>query len=430
MKESDSRGGRKGSDRFVPNRSRRGFLGGVAGAGALAAAGVIPRALAAPVGSSGALGFAELPDGTLAEQTLFALPGKVPLIKKTYRPPNFETPIEYFRTAITPNRAFFVRYHLAAIPEVKANGWTLSVGGESASRELKFTLAELRREFKPALVTAVCQCSGNRRGLFEPHVPGVEWGVGAMGNAVWRGVRLKDVLAKAGVKPGALEVVFDGADHGAIAKTPDFVKSLPVEVAMGDDTLIAFEMNGQPLPHWNGFPARLVVPGWTGTYWVKQLVSVNVVSKPEGNFWMKTAYRLPRAKFKTPTFKSQAADANEPITTMVVNSLVTSLRNAQSVPRGKPIDVRGIAWDGGSGIERVEISSDFGNSWQAAKLGKDLGRYSFREFAASVAARQSGALVVMARATSRSGETQVNELVHNPAGYHHNVIQRLYVEVV
>ena len=415
--------------RKISNASRRGFVTGLAGMSALSALGAVPRALAAPVGSSGALGFAEIPDGALREQLMYALPGKLPLIKKTFRPPNFETPIEYFRTPITQNRAFFVRYHLAAIPEVKAAEWTLSVGGESADRELKFTLAQLRKEFQSAQVTAVCQCSGNRRGLFEPHVPGVEWGVGAMGNAVWKGVRLKDVLAKAGIKAGALEVVFDGADHAPLEKTPDFVKSLPVDVATGDDVLIAFEMNGQPLPHWNGFPARLVVPGWTGTYWVKQLTSVKVVSKPDGNFWMKAAYRLPRGKFKTVSFKSQLAEANEPITTMVVNSLITSLRSGERVARGKPIEVKGIAWDGGSGIARVEVSSDLGNSWHAAKLGKDLGRYSFREFATSVPAREGGAMVIMARATSGAGETQVNELIHNPAGYHHNVIQRVYVEV-
>jgi hypothetical protein len=278
-------------------------------------------------------------------------------------------------------------------------------------------------------VTAVCQCSGNRRGLFEPHVAGVEWGVGAMGNAVWKGVRLKDVLAKAGVKAGALEVVFDGADHAPLEKTPDFVKSLPLEVAMDENTLIAFEMNGQPLPHWNGFPARLVVPGWTGTYWVKQLASVKVVSQPEKNFWMSTAYRLPKGRFKTPSFKSQVAAANEPITTMVVNSLITSLKTGQQLRRGQPLVVNGIAWDGGSGIAKVEVSTN-GADWREAKLGKDLGRFSFREFSLSTPTREAGSHVVMARATSRAGETQVNELIHNPAGYHHNVIQRIYVEVV
>lgn len=399
------------------------------GAAAMASLAGLKPALAA-VGGTAELGLAELPDGTLAEQLLYALPGKVPLIKKTFRPPNFETPVEYFRSVITPNKAFFVRWHLAAIPQVPVKGWTLAVGGESAQNALTLTMEGLRKQFKPAQVTAVCQCSGNRRGLFEPHVAGVEWGVGAMGNAVWRGVRLKDVLAKAGVKADALEVVLDGADHGPLEKTPDFVKSIPIDVALSDDTLIAFEMNGAPLPHWNGFPARLIVPGWTGTYWVKQLASVKVVSKPEKNFWMNPAYRLPRGKFKTPSFKSQLTDTNEPITTMVVNSLVTSLKSGQQVKRGRPLEVRGIAWDGGSGIDKVEVSTD-GTRWTPAKLGKDLGRYSFREFALTVPTRTApGAMAVIARATSKAGETQVNELIHNPAGYHHNVIQRLYVEVV
>jgi hypothetical protein len=243
-------------------------------------------------------------------------------------------------------------------------------------------------------------------------------------------VRLKDVLAKAGIKAGALEVVLDGADHAPLDKTPDFVKSLPLEVAMRDEVLIAFDMNGEPLPHWNGFPARLVVPGWTGTYWIKQLVSVRVTAQPEKNFWMSTAYRLPRGKFKTPTFSSQLYAANEPITTMVVNSLITSLKSGDRVTRGKPLDVKGIAFDGGAGIDKVDISTDFGASWRPARLGKDLGRFSFREFSLSVPTKDSGALVVMARATSRTGETQVDELIHNPAGYHHNVIQRVYVEVV
>src|SRR3954471_1114276 len=228
-----------------PDLMRRQLLQG-AGAMTFLAAG---RALAAPIGGTAALGLAELPDGTLAEQLLYALPGKLPLIKKTFRPPNFETPVQYFRSAITPNKAFFVRWHLAGIPQVSAAQWTLTIGGDSAQRELTLTLDQLKKEFRPAEVTAVCQCSGNRRGLFEPHVAGVEWGVGAMGNAIWRGVRLKDLLAKAGVKPEAVEVVFAGAARGAMDKTLDFVKSLPVETALDENPLVAYEMNGRALPH-------------------------------------------------------------------------------------------------------------------------------------------------------------------------------------
>ena len=218
---------------------RRRLLAGVAGAGTLAA---LParRVLAAPVGSAGALGFAEIPDGALAEQVLERLPGKLPLIKKTYRPPNFETPIEYFRGVITPNDAFFVRWHLAGIPRVDAKAWKLTLGGDSLQQPRSYSLEQLRTGFSPVEITAVCQCSGNRRGLFVPHVAGVEWGVGAMGNAVWRGVRLKDLLARSGLQPSAVEVVFDGADGPAIDKTPDFVKSLPVDVALDENTLIAF----------------------------------------------------------------------------------------------------------------------------------------------------------------------------------------------
>jgi DMSO/TMAO reductase YedYZ molybdopterin-dependent catalytic subunit len=415
------------SDNIVVARRR--LVTTAAFAAALAAVGR-QRALAAALGSTETLGLAEIPDGALAEQVLFALPGKLPLIKKTYRPPNFETPLSYFRSVITPNNAFFVRWHIAGIPEVNAREWKLAVGGDSVERAASYTLAQLRKDFPQVEITAVCQCSGNRRGLFEPHVPGVEWGVGAMGNAVWRGVRLKDVLGKAGLKSSAIEIVFDGADHPPIDKTPDFVKSIPVEVALDENTLIALDMNGVPLPHWNGAPARLVVPGWTGTYWVKQLVGIKAVASPESNFWMKTAYRLPRGKYLGATFKSQLAETTEPITSMVTNSLITSVAFGQQFPHGQPVVVAGIAWDGGSGIEQVEISADGGEHWQRAKLGRDHGRFSFREFSLSVPTKAPGTMVVMARATSRSGQTQTEQLSHNPAGYHHNVIQRLYVQIV
>ncbi|MEO8305517.1 MAG: molybdopterin-dependent oxidoreductase [Betaproteobacteria bacterium] len=412
------------NDRIVVARRRL-----IAGAGALAVLGP-GRVLAATVGSTADRGYAEIPDGALAEQTLSPLSGKVPLIKKTFRPPNYETPPEYFRSVITPNNAFFVRWHLAGIPEVSARDWKLAIAGESVERPASYTLAQLRKEFPQIEITAVCQCSGNRRGLFEPHVAGVEWGVGAMGNAVWRGVRLKDLLAKAGLRSNAIEIVFNGADRAPIDKTPDFVKSIPVEVALDENTLIAFDMNGAPLPHWNGFPARLVVPGWTGTYWMKQLISINAVSAPESNFWMKTAYRLPRGKYPGQSFKTQLAETTEPITNIVTNSMITSIRFGQQFPHGKPVDVAGIAWDGGSGIDRVEVSTDGGDNWKPAKLGRDHGRFSFREFSMTVPTRAPGTMVVMARATSRGGQTQTERLSYNPAGYHHNVIQRLYVEIV
>jgi len=359
--------------------------------------------------------------GTRAAAVLDALPGKKPLIKLSYRPPNYETPIEHLGTAITPNDAFFVRYHLADIPEVDGKTWKLSVGGEGADRAAELTLDDLKAI--PAFeVTAVCQCSGNRRGLFQPHVAGVQWGPGAMGCARWKGARLKDVLDKVGLKKDAIEIVFDGADRGAVDKTPDFVKSIPVWKAVEETTLVAYEMNGEPLPHFNGFPARIIVPGWTATYWMKHVTSIRPALKSFDGFWMKSAYRIPLGKFPVVArFVSQETSANTPITEMVVNSLITSHADGAAVKAGSKVTVGGIAWDGGYGIRSVEVSSDGGKTWSTASLGEDLGRFAFRPWRFEVAVTGPGRQVIVARATNQIGQTQTSELIQNPAGYHHNL---------
>jgi DMSO/TMAO reductase YedYZ molybdopterin-dependent catalytic subunit len=370
-----------------------------------------------------------LPDGVRGEAVLEALPGKKKLIKLSYRPPNYETPVAYFANPITPNDAFFVRYHLADIPEaVDAATWRLKVGGDGAASPLELSLDELRR-LEPVELTAVCQCSGNRRGLSQPHVPGVQWGYGAMGNARWKGARLRDILGKAGIKKeAAVEIVFDGADGPVVDTTPDFVKSLPAWKAFDENTLVAYEMNGAPLPHLNGFPARLVVPGWTGTYWMKHLVSVTASSKPFDGFWMKSAYRIPKGKFPViDRFLSQESEVNTPITEMVVNSLIISPANGQRVAVGQKLAVRGIAWDGGYGIEAVAVSADGGKTWSDAGLGADEGRFSFRPWSHVVTPAAAGRHMILARATNRAGATQTSELIFNPAGYHNNIISRVSV---
>jgi len=367
----------------------------------------------------------QLPEGTRREAVLDALAGKKPLIKLSYRPPNYETPVELLRTAITSNDAFFVRYHLSDIPEVKAETWRLSVGGEGANGEVSLSLDELKQ--LPAVeIVAVCQCSGNRRGLFEPHVPGVEWGYGAMGCARWKGARLKDVLDRAGLKNEAIEIVVSGTDKGAVDKTPQFIKSIPVWKAVEDTTLIAYEMNGQPLPHWNGFPARVVLPGWTGTYWMKHVSKISAVTKPFEGFWMKSAYRIPVGKFPVVArFASQETAVNTPIAEMVVNSLLTSHANGATVKVGSKVTVGGVAWDAGYGIHTVDISTDGGNTWMAATLGEDLGRFAFRAFSHPVNMPTKGNYKIMARATNKIGQSQASALIANPAGYHHNVVQTL-----
>ena len=402
--------------------TRRCLLG-MAGAGAaLAGSGItFPRLLEAEVPVPNLP--AGLPQGMRAAAVLDALPGKKPLIKLSYRPPNYETPISYFRTPMTPNDAFFVRYHLTHIPQVDETKWRLAVGGEGANSEIELTLDDIRK-MSAVEIIAVNQCSGNRRGLFQPHVAGVEWGFGAMGCARWKGARLNDILDKVGLKRGAIEIVLDGADEPVLDKTPDFVKSIPVAKATEDTTLIAYEMNGEALPHFNGFPARLVVPGWTGTYWVKHLTSIEAVTKPFDGFWMKSAYRVPTSKFPLVTrFISQETEVNTPITEMMVNSLITSHDDGAAVTTGQ-VTVGGIAWDGGYGIRVVEISTDGGTVWGPAKLGEDLGRFAFRPWTFELLAKP-GKNTVTARATNAVGQTQTATLILNPAGYHHNVMQTL-----
>lgn len=371
-----------------------------------------------------------LPAGAVDAAVLHALPGKRPLIKRTFRPPNYETPLALFNEPFTPNDAFFVRYHLMHIPEVPVAEWHLTIDGDAVTQPTRLSMHELITGFEQVEVAAVCQCSGNRRGLFQPHVPGVQWGHGAMGHAVWRGVRLKDVLAKVGLKSTAVEIVCDGADGGVLVQTPDFRKSLPVWKALEEHTLIAVAMNGAPLPHWNGAPARLVVPGWTATYWIKQLTALQVVSTPFDGFWMKTAYRIPTGVFPlVDRFLSQETATTTPITEMVVNSLITNLTPAQRLETGQMVDIAGIAWDGGYGIQRVEVSVDAGASWREATLGQDLGRYAWRQWHYPWRATQPGQHVIRAKATNRIGATQTFALLANPAGYHHNVVQHLPVTV-
>src|SRR5258706_13106490 len=364
---------------------------------------------------------AALPQGTRNNAILDALPGKKPLIKLSYRPPNYETPIEYFRTAITPTDAFFVRYHLSNIPEVDVKTWKIVVGGEGANGQAEFTLDDLKR-LPAAELVAVNLCSGNRRGLFQPHVPGVQWSNGAMGCARWKGARLKDLLDKVGLKKEAIEIVFDGADSGVTDKTPDFIKSIPTWKAIEETTLIAYEMNGAPLPHLHGFPARLILPGWTGTYWMKHLTSIKAVTKPDAGYWMNPAYRIPLGRFPLVAgFTSQEPATNTPLTQLVVNQLITTPIDGANVRMG-PITIGGIAWDGGYGISKAEVSSDRGRTWAAANLGEDLGRFAFRTFSYTLSPKVRGKQTVTARATNKIGQTQTSELIHNPSGYNHNVV--------
>jgi len=367
-------------------------------------------------------------DSLLAGRPLVRYPGKTDLILLTSRPPQLETPIKYFESAITPNEAFYVRYHIPPPTEVDLSTWRLKIAGH-LDKPLELSLDDLQGKFPRASIVAVNQCSGNGRGYFSPRVFGGQWANGAMGNAEWTGVRLRDILSAAGVRQGAAEVSFNGLDQPVMPTVPDFVKSLTISRIMEDpDVLVAYQMNGQPLPMLNGFPARLIVPGWYATYWVKNLSEITVLDKPFDGFWMRKAYLIP----ETPCGCVQPGTApahTVPINRMDVRSLIISPNNGQNLAAGKAIAIKGIAFDSGYGIQEVMVSTDNGASWRGAQLGKDLGNYSFREWSFQWTPPRRGQYSLMVRATNRVGESQPSEPLWNPAGYLRNVIEKIDVAV-
>jgi DMSO/TMAO reductase YedYZ molybdopterin-dependent catalytic subunit len=387
---------------------------------------------AAAAGGFGPLGRAALAQAAAFEhpfangkRQLVAFPEKRPLIVLTTRPPQLETPFEVFNDGlITPNDAFFVRYHNAAIPtSVDADKHVIRIGGNAVGKPLEVTMADLKTQFKPVEITAVNQCSGNSRALFSPRVTGGQLGNGAMGNARWVGVPLKDLLAKAEVRNTARQVTFDGLDNGVFGGG-DFVKSLDVAQATDPDVIVAYQMNGADIPMLNGYPVKLVVPGYYGTYWVKHLSEINVIDHAFEEFWMKPAYRIPDNDCACTT--PGVATATRPIGRFNVRSFITSLKNGDQVRAGQAVGVRGIAFDGGQGIREVSWSADGGKTWNAAALGADLGRYSFREFTFGVNF-QKGPYDLLVRAWNRAGASQPMEPLWNPSGYMRNVVESVHV---
>jgi DMSO/TMAO reductase YedYZ molybdopterin-dependent catalytic subunit len=357
------------------------------------------------------------------ERRLVQFPQKRPLLLLTHRPPQLETPFAVFNEGvITPNDAFFVRYHLANIPlEIDPDQFRLEVKG-LVKTPLSLSLDSLRKDFEPVEVVAVNQCSGNSRGFFQPRVGGGQLGNGAMGNARWRGARLKDVLEKAGVQAGAKQVICDGLDKPVNEKTPDFTKALEVDHALDGEMLLAYSMNDADLPMLNGFPLRLVVPGYYGTYWIKHVNSLTVVGESFGGFWMSTAYRIPATPGAC-VEPGTTAKVTTPIGRFNVRSFITSHADGVQLAVGREALIRGVAFDGGSGIREVLFSADGGRTWTGAQLGRDLGRYSFREWTIAFTPSRAGAIEMKCRAINALGESQPMEPLWNPAGYMRNVVE-------
>jgi sulfite dehydrogenase (cytochrome) subunit A len=360
------------------------------------------------------------------DRPLVKYPGKRPMIGVTSRPPQLETPFSIFNDGpITPNNAFFVRYHLADIPyNIDPDTFTLEIKGK-VDKPLKLSLRDIKK-LRAVELVAVNQCSGNSRGFSNPRVAGGQLGNGAMGCARWRGVPLKVVLDMAGVQAGAKQVTFNGMDGPVSDKTPDFIKALDIDHARDGEVMLAYGMNGEDLPFLNGFPLRLVVPGYYGTYWVKHLNEITVIDSVYDGFWMKSAYRIP----DTPDNSVEPGTAPKstiPINRFTIRSFVTNVANGQKLKAGTT-KLKGIAFDGGKGIKEVAVSTDGGKTWMPAKLGKDYGKYGFREWSLP-AKLAAGSYDIKVRAIGNGGETQPMEPRWNPAGYLRNVVENVRVTV-
>ena len=380
------------------------------GRAALGTAGVV----AAPVLAQNLVDL-HLPGGGGERPMTSAFPDKGEMILQRTRPPLLETPMSVFdRDVFTPNDQFFVRWHWADIPTtVDADTFRLNVFGHIA-RPVSVPLGALLRLPRVELA-AINQCSGNSRGLFSPRVAGAQWGHGAMGNARWLGVRLRDVLDLAGVRPGAVQVRFGGLDRPVVPNGPDFFKALDIDHARDGEVMVAFGMNGEQLPLLNGFPLRLIVPGWYSTYWVKALNSIEVLDRADDQYWMAKAYKIPA------TLGANVAPGAKDFPTVSINRMVprswlTSLAEGQVIAADPTIPVGGIAMGGDCGVAKVDVSTDGGRTWWKTRLGADQGPYSFRRWDATVPIRL-GRVPIMTRCWNTRGVAQPFQPVWNPGGF-------------
>lgn len=349
-----------------------------------------------------------------------------PLITRVTRPFDAETPVREFTSFLTPNHRFFVRSHFGPPPpeSLAEPTWSLRVGG-LVERPHVFTLRELKR-FDPVTITAVVQCSGNGRAFHHPKVPGVQWERGAVGNAQWTGVRLRDVLAMAGVEAPARHVQFQGADRPIVATVPLFVRSIPLAKALHPDTILAFEMNGRPLPLLHGAPLRLITPGWMADSCIKWLTEITVQAEEAQGYYMQMAYRIPVTPLEPGA--SPHGQAMAPVEAMVVKSLIAAPGEGETLKAG-PVTIQGVAWGGEAKVVKVEVSLDDGRTWEQARLIGEDHPYAWRQWQFLWRAKTAGTVRMLCRATDARGETQPAASPWNPSGFLWNGWDRVTVTV-
>lgn len=357
---------------------------------------------------------------------LVTYPEKKEMRLLTDWPPQLETPLSAFKADFTPNEYFFVRWHLSRIPtKIDIDTFRLYVGG-AVERPMALSLQDLKTKFPPDSIVALAICAGNSRASFNPRVPGSQWRNGGMGNAKWKGVKLKDILSAAGVKKNAVDITFQGMDRPPLPQTPAFIKSLHISHAMDGEVMIAYEMNGRPIPMLNGYPLKLVVPGWYATYWISSLNDINVLTDSFDGFWMKKAYLVN----KDGSFNESPGDlakSTVPITKINLHSVFVSPASGETIPSGKDYVIEGLAFDDGTGIQKVELSFDDGRTWKETKLNPELGRYSWRRWKYTWLP-VSGTVHIRVRATGNDGHTQVDKQ-WNRSGYARGFIEQVDINV-
>lgn len=357
-------------------------------------------------------------------------PGKEdPPIVRVSRPLNAETPIGAFKSWLTPNQSFFVRSHFGPPSSDLTQGspWRLHVRG-LVDYPLTLSLADLG-QFEEVTVTAVLQCSGNGRAFYQPRAPGVQWERGAVGNARWTGVRLRDVLQRVGINPAARHVQMQGADRPVSDRTHMFIRSIPVAKALHPDTLLAFRMNDEPLSLLHGAPLRLITPGWMAESCTKWLTVLTVQEDEAQGYYMETAYRYPKEPVPAGTQPNPVGQAAMvPVEAMVVKSVIVMPSQDTVVRRGSVV-IEGVAWAGEGRVTKVEVSLDEGRTWQSAELLRENVPYAWRHWRFLWQAREPGSHTILSRATDDTGQTQPMTSPWNPGGFLWNGVDRVRVRV-
>ena len=354
--------------------------------------------------------------------------GKGYMLEVNHQPADLETPLEQLNDAwLTRNEWFFVRSHMGPPrAPIDAAAWRLGVWG-TVNAPLQLSLRDLKHGFEQVSVSCVLQCAGNGRSLYTPKVPGAQWRYGAVGNAKWTGVRLADVLKRADLATDAKFLIIRGHDEPVLKTTPKFVRGFPLDKAMDPYTILAYEMNGKPLPELHGAPLRMIVPGWAGDHWMKWLHTVevrNVGTEDDAGFWTASAYRYPN----NPGAPGVAVplDQTHRLTAINVKSIITNPLDGRRLTSGS-LAVEGVAFSGLPTIRSVEVSVDDG-AWMSAQLGSEQAPYSWRRFTYRTQLAP-GPHTIAARATDETGAVQPETAAWNPSGYINNAIMKVNVNV-